>query len=218
MEDKIKLSIILPIYNVEKYLQRILDQLYEQIRVDVEVIMVNDGSPDNSEKICQEYVNKCSQFRLMTQENAGVSVARNRGMDVARGEYIAFIDPDDTISNTYIRGITDALVSEQDIYIIKYQKVYPDERIEGPYNKWNPGAVDLDNLYNMCSYHLINESWDKVYRAAFLREHNIHFIPGMKVAEDACFSIDCFLATKSLEVGGDTLLLLAASHEYRTSA
>lgn len=167
MNDKMKLSIILPIYKVEKYLRRILEQLYEQIRYGVEVIMVNDGSPDNSENICQEYVKKCNQFRLISQENAGVSVARNHGMDVARGEYIAFIDPDDMISNTYVQNIMDALVSKQDIYIIKYQKVYPNERIEGPYNKWSPGAVDLQDLYNMCSYQLINEAWGKVYKATF---------------------------------------------------
>lgn len=202
MNDKMKLSIILPIYKVEKYLWRILEQLYEQIRYGVEVIMVNDGSPDNSENTCQEYVKKCNQFRLISQENAGVSVARNHGMDVARGEYIAFIDPDDMISNTYVQNIMDALVSKQDIYIIKYQKVYPNERIEGPYNKWSPGAVDLQDLYNMCSYQLINEAWGKVYKATFLKENNIHFIPGMKIAEDACFSIDCYLSTQSLEVVG----------------
>lgn len=190
MEDKIKLSIILPIYNVEKYLQRILNQLYEQIRVDVEVIMVNDGSPDNSEKICQEYVNKCNQFRLMTQENAGVSVARNHGIDMARGEYIAFIDPDDTISETYIEKILREIKAQPDLLILKYQKVSGNLTNDGPYNIWNEGVCDLQYLKKSIGYLFLNEVWNKVFRTEIIKKNHIRFTNGMKIAEDVCFVLD----------------------------
>lgn len=190
MEDKIKLSIILPIYNVERYLRRLLEQLYKQIRLDVEVIMVNDGSPDNSEKICQEYVNKCNQFRLMTQENAGVSVARNHGMDVARGEYIAFIDPDDTISETYIEKILDEIKMHPDLLILKYQKIIDEITKDGPYNTWDEGVCNLGYLKKAIGYLFLNEVWNKVFRTEIIKKHQIRFTKGMKIAEDICFVLD----------------------------
>lgn len=92
-----KISIIVPVYNVEKYLRRCLDSIASQTFNDWECILIDDGSPDNSGSICDEYAEKDSRFRVIHQKNAGVSAARNAGLDAARGEWIGFVDSDDWI-------------------------------------------------------------------------------------------------------------------------
>ena len=93
-----KISIIVPIYNVEKYLKRCLDSIINQTYKNMEIILVNDGSKDDSLKICKEYTKKDKRIILIDQENAGLSMARNNGIDKATGDYIGFVDSDDVIS------------------------------------------------------------------------------------------------------------------------
>ena len=91
-------SIIVPIFNTEQYLSRCLDSIESQTFNDWECILINDGSTDKSENICNEYANKDSRFKVINQKNSGVSAARNAGLDVAKGEWIGFVDSDDWIS------------------------------------------------------------------------------------------------------------------------
>jgi len=98
-----KVSFIVPIYNKERFLNRCLDSILNQTDFDYEVIMVDDGSTDASPVICKKYIN--SRFKYIYQNNAGVSAARNTGIDAATGEYLAFIDADDWIASNYISVI-----------------------------------------------------------------------------------------------------------------
>ena len=91
------ISIIVPVYNSEKYLDECLRSIQKQSYSNFEVICVNDGSPDNSADICQRFVDKDKRFRLINQENGGVSSARNRALKEAKGEYVCFVDSDDVI-------------------------------------------------------------------------------------------------------------------------
>ena len=93
-----KVSIIVPIYNVEKYLERCMQSLLNQTLKDIEVIMVDDGSPDNCPRMCDEYAKIDSRIKVVHKENAGLGYARNSGLDVATGEYVAFVDSDDYVS------------------------------------------------------------------------------------------------------------------------
>lgn len=93
----IKASIILPVYNVEKYLPRCLDSLLNQTLNELEFICIDDGSTDKSLDILRRYARKDSRFIIVTQENQGSGVARNKGLQLAKGKYIAFLDPDDWI-------------------------------------------------------------------------------------------------------------------------
>ena len=95
-----KISIIVPVYKVEKYLNRCLDSIIAQTFSAWECILVDDGSPDKSGIICDEYVARDSRFVVIHQENAGVSFARNAGLDIAQGEYICFVDSDDWVEQT----------------------------------------------------------------------------------------------------------------------
>ena len=91
------ISIIVPVYNVEEYLEECIESIRQQTFTDFEVILVNDGSTDYSKEICEEYCRKDSRFRLINQENQGQSIARNRGIAESTGEFIVFIDSDDIV-------------------------------------------------------------------------------------------------------------------------
>ena len=95
-----KISVIIPVYNVEKYLRECLDSLLNQTFKDIEIICVNDGSTDGSLNILNEYASKDSRFIIINQNNQGLSAARNNGLNVAKGDYVAFLDSDDYILNS----------------------------------------------------------------------------------------------------------------------
>ena len=118
-----KISIIVPVYKVEQYLRRCLDSIVNQTFTDWECILVDDGSPDNSGRICDEYAEKDERFRVFHQENQGVSAARNRGLDNMNGKYCMFVDSDDTITENALTIINDAINKHTtDLYI--FQTVY----------------------------------------------------------------------------------------------
>jgi poly(ribitol-phosphate) beta-N-acetylglucosaminyltransferase len=113
-----KLSIIIPVYKVEQYIEKcLLSLVHQDIAVsDYEIIVINDGSPDNSKEIAFDYEKKYSNISVIDQENQGVSVARNRGLDVAKGDYILFVDPDDTVFENSLNAILNrAIINNLDI-------------------------------------------------------------------------------------------------------
>ena len=99
-----KISVIIPVYNVEKYLAECLTSVVNQTFKDIEIICVNDGSTDNSPKILKEFAQKDSRIKIINQENQGLSAARNTGLDVATGEYVSFIDSDFTCSRYQVNS------------------------------------------------------------------------------------------------------------------
>lgn len=137
------ISVIVPIYNVEKYLRQCLDSLAAQTYKNIEVIMVDDGSPDNCGAICDEYSKRYSNFIAVHKENAGLGMARNTGMEHMNGEYVMFIDSDDYISDDLIEVLYQAIkknnvdIAKGGFYLVKddgsiYNKrIYKDEVFEG---------------------------------------------------------------------------------------
>ena len=99
------ISVIVPVYNVEKYLEECLDSIQDQTYSDIEVILVNDGSTDSSKEICKKYCKQDSRFLLINQENQGLSAARNKGVEISTGEYIVFVDSDDIIKTNYLEKL-----------------------------------------------------------------------------------------------------------------
>ena len=124
MLNKIELSIIVPVYNVEEYITECIDSILAQTYKDWELILVDDGSTDNSGKICEEYALKDSRIKVIHKENGGLSSARNSGLDIAKGEYITFIDGDDFISPDTIEENINILESQKGIDIIQYPVYY----------------------------------------------------------------------------------------------
>ncbi len=120
---KPKISIIVPIYNVEKYLRRCLDSLLIQYFKDIEIIAINDGSTDLSLQILNEYAIKDDRLKIIDQSNGGVSSARNAGIDAASGEYIGFVDPDDWVDKemyeNHVSNCTDGESRYRDVFLYK---------------------------------------------------------------------------------------------------
>ena len=104
-DSSIKFSIIVPVYNVEKFLRESLDSIISQTLKDFEVICVNDGSTDNSLDILEEYAKNDSRFKIISQENQGQGIARNKAIDIAQGKYLLFVDPDDWIETNALEQI-----------------------------------------------------------------------------------------------------------------
>ena len=122
------ISIVVPIYNVEKYLRQCLDSIMNQSYEQFECLLVNDGSPDNSADICREYVDKDSRFKYFEKENGGVSSARNLGIERSGGAYITFIDPDDWVESDYLEVLYRALIDEKaDISVSTYKQFNMDD-------------------------------------------------------------------------------------------
>ena len=122
-ENEKLISIIIPIYNVEKYLRMCLDSIEHQSYSNIEVLLINDGSPDSSGEICQEYVARDSRFRYFEKENGGLSDARNYGIERSSGKYITFVDSDDWVEATYIEDLYNAaLDNDSEIVVSNYNR------------------------------------------------------------------------------------------------
>lgn len=121
------ISVIVPIYNVEKYLRTCLNSLLEQTYENFEVLMINDGSTDGSAAICQEYAERDSRFVYFEKENGGLASARNFGLDYSKGMYISFIDSDDWVVETYLLDLYNAIVKSKSDISISHHIGYKDD-------------------------------------------------------------------------------------------
>ena len=101
------ISVIIPVYNVEKYLPGCIDSIIEQTYRNLEIILINDGSPDNSGEICKKYAEKYPFFKYYEKENEGLSRTRNFGIQHAEGKYFVFLDPDDELTNSSLKNLAD---------------------------------------------------------------------------------------------------------------
>lgn len=170
-------SIIVPVYNVEVYLHQCLDSLYQQVRPDDEVILVNDGSTDDSPAICREYQQKYPNTIVVDQENAGLSAARNAGIKIAKGNYIYFMDSDDWLAPNAIRLLYDMAINKQcevvqGGFFYAYEKAcYLDDR----YIKMERDSFVLSKEEAMKELirnkYIKNFAWGKLYRADIVKRH-----------------------------------------------
>lgn len=186
-------SVVIPVYNAEKYLHKCLTSLLQQKYKDLEIIAVNDGSTDNSWNILQEYKNEYPNiFKIFTQENSGQSAARNFALQHAHGTYIAFLDSDDYLLDDYLEKLVDAA-----------EKNHSDMVCSGEIRITEEGKVVSEIRYKTdkkgnCSLRRLNFS-GKIYRKDFLDKHNIRFAEG-KVYEDNPFNIMAFALAQNLKI------------------
>jgi len=195
MSNDIKVSVIIPIYNAYDYLRPALDSVLDQSLTDIEVICIDDGSTDHSLEIIKEYQKRDHRIRIVTENNAGVSTARNKGLVRARGEYIIFLDADDfyhpdLLLKTYNRAEADNLditLVRFDLFNNKTLKFSPsiDEEHGDIYKD---GAVASKNEYpNYILSSVSGYVWNKLFRASFLKEKELMFAPELYVFEDTYF-------------------------------
>lgn len=189
-----QVSIIMPVYNVEKYIAKCIESVLNQTYTNFELIVVIDGSLDNSEAIARKFEKLDSRIKVHTKPNGGISDARNYGLNLAIGEYIFFLDSDDWIEHDLLKENIEIMVDKQLDFIvfgfyqdsvdeneilIKQVKHLPEDNI------WlNGEAIHLSPyMLNILGY-----AWNKIYRKQYLNQNNISFINGISLFEDILFN------------------------------
>ncbi|MCM1338112.1 MAG: glycosyltransferase, partial [Muribaculaceae bacterium] len=204
-----KVSIIVPVYNVEAYLRQALDSILCQTFTDIEVICVNDGSTDSSLKILQKYAQKDKRFVIINQNNSGVSVARNKGLDSATSDYVMFLDSDDYLLPEAVETAYQKISAENgDIGIFGFYDLLEDELKVSFTTKKIQSVISTKDYSKI--YRLQHQMWNKIYRRAFLNSQNIRLIKGLKVAEDTMFCMQCYFNNPKY------VLIDKLLHVYRT--
>lgn len=184
MDNTPKISIIVPVYNVEEYITECIDSILSQTYKDWELILVNDGSTDNSGKICDEYALKDNRINVIHKENGGLSSARNAGIDVAKGEYITFIDSDDVLLNNDIYDkIIKIFNEDKSIDVVQYDVIHKWQSSE-EHKRLYPFKIYYNKL-NILEGYLTEKihvaCWDKIFKAEIFKE--IRFPLG-QISED----------------------------------
>ena len=206
-----KLSVIVPVYNTEKYLRDCIDSILAQTFTDFELILVDDGSTDNSGPICDEYCQLDGRIRVIHQKNGGVTVARKRGVEVSSGEYVTFVDSDDWIDRTAfeeVLGFQDA-----DILIYDMVREFPDESVL-VVNDVPAGSYSGDRLKQLHSVMLFDYAHHrpvihpslctKLIRREIIEQVIKNVADNIAYGEDALCSYACMLDAKCIVVTGKT--------------
>lgn len=205
MQEEVKISIIIPVYNVEKYLHECLDSIINQTFTDIEIICVDDGSTDKSSEILEEYEQKDKRFTVISQPNKGVSAARNRGMQQAKGKYIMFVDSDDWLAhNACEQAYKAATGNDCDMLLFSHNK-FTDQtctsdgrlqdlyiELEGKSTTFEKSAENI--VISPC------EPWAKLYKVEFLKKYNLKFPINIQAGEDRVFYINACLHANSISV------------------
>lgn len=190
-------SIIVPVYNVEKYIHRCIDSILNQTFQDFELILIDDGSPDNSGEICDEYAKKDTRIKVIHQKNAGVSSARNKGIEIAKGEYLVFVDSDDEVLPDYIESMNR---SESDLVISGVKNIASNGEIHHvlKYNTCER-QLCLDVIAEMIENKAINFIYAKRYRTDLIKKKNLTFDLNIDLGEDTLFCVKYLCLCKEIE-------------------
>ena len=186
---KCKLSIIVPVYNAQDHIRKCVDSILKQVNNEYEVLLINDGSKDNSEIILREYEKLYPDIvRVISKKNEGVAKTRNLGIKEARGDYICFVDNDDFIEDTYFSTFYDAIKTGYDIVIGGYRRVALEKiqfQVIPKKSEWYK--------------YIMMAPWAKIYRKEFLLENNIEFL-NYGLGEDVYFSLVAYSCTDKIKV------------------
>ncbi len=190
-----EISIIVPVYNVEKYIRRCIDSLIAQTFKDIEILLIDDGSKDASGAICDEYTLKDGRIRVIHKTNGGVSSARNVGLDNAVGTYIMFCDPDDYVELTWCEKMYDVMAkAEEDVFFCAcgFKRVDADSGkiigVVNPVYSSQTTCVPLrDALLFIYEHGLFRSVWRSIFPTEKIRNVNLHFDENLSRNEDTLF-------------------------------
>ena len=169
-----KVSIGVPIYRVEKFLSKLIDSLINQTYKNLEIILVDDGSPDGSGKICDEYANKESRIKVIHKENGGVSSARNKVLEIATGKWLVFVDGDDWLESDcieYMLRLVHETDSEMGMSLNNFTTRDRNQIDNDLIESWSPEKAACTMLYP----YLAIGCWNKIFNLEFLRKNSITF-------------------------------------------
>lgn len=172
------ISIIVPIYKVEAYLSRCIESLINQDYKEIEIILVEDGSPDNCAQICDRYADKDTRIKVIHKENGGLSSARNAGLDIAVGEYIMFVDSDDYVAPNFCSyALSKAQSTDSDIVVFGHKELYPSYSIVVNIEPTQEiKLAKLNALLVLINGRINSYAWNKIYRSSLFE--NIRYPEG----------------------------------------
>lgn len=197
-EFNLKYSVIIPVYNVEKYIDRCLKSVISQRYNDLEIIVIDNGSTDRSGSICDSYANEYANISVYHIENHGVGPARNFGLSKARGEFIYFVDSDDYLVGNLFAEFEDKLAPDLDLLVFSYYNSFEQELTERNRTKKSlpySGSYDKNDFTTIFTELFLSDMlytvWNKFYRREFLIENNISF-EKYELGEDVRFNLNVY--------------------------
>lgn len=196
-----KVSVIVPIYNVEKYLVDCIESIINQTYKNLEIILVDDESTDSSGKICDEYAQKDERIKVIHKLNGGLSSSRNAGLFMMTGEYVMFIDSDDMFMPDSVEVMVNEIENKNADYVIgNYINCFENGKLYSSpifnIDKYKPFKLSIKDYKN--SFYVMNSSvCNKIFRVSFLKNLNMKFVEGIP-AEDAVFTTHCFIKSNNV--------------------
>jgi glycosyltransferase involved in cell wall biosynthesis len=209
-------SIIIPVYNVESYLRQCLDAAVSQTYENIEIFLVDDGSKDNSGKLCDEYVEKYNFVKVVHKKNEGVSIARNIGIKECSGDYCLIIDSDDFIKERMVELLIKKALSKEadlvicgitsvDIHYLKKTMKYHEHNFLAEYSEDLSDKIFAESLSENPTDVYFGSSCNKLIKRSLLVENNIYFEPHEVFAEDACFAYKVYLTADKIAIEKEVL-------------
>ncbi|MCD8236258.1 MAG: glycosyltransferase [Prevotellaceae bacterium] len=204
--NKPYISVIIPVYNAESCLNRCIDSILVQTFADFELLLIDDGSKDNSGRICDEYAEKDSRVRVFHKENGGVSSARNMGLDNARGEWITFVDADDRL----VDGFSFTAMSDvkEDFVVFAYREIVEGGELDGKNileGVWSSETEMNEFLSRNIELSIIKVPWAKFYKRSLIG--SLRFDIRIRICEDTLFVLNYLSRAKSCRVCKDKMYL-----------
>lgn len=200
-------TVIIPVYNVEQYLEKCLESIINQTYKKLQIILVNDGSTDHSYQICLEYQKKDERIEVINKENGGLSSARNAGLNHAKGEYCYFVDSDDYVKETLIEdAVKEMEAAQADLVVFGYQKIFENDNEPEEFVPDNTVDILEDITDRMdyftdvyCTYEIGYEVWNKLYRTEIICQNQLRFEKNKEIfAEDICFNAYYLMHVKNV--------------------
>jgi len=192
-------SIIVPVYNSEKFIAKCIESILAQTYDNFELLLINDGSTDNSLKICNEYSRLDKRIKVTTIENSGPSIARNVGLDIAKGELIQFVDSDDYLDNKMVELMVNAIGDKHELAICGYKSVFNNREVTvSPVPGFFGFYEFISNFGEFYKNLQFQYLWNKIYLARIIKKYELRFDETTKRGEDILFNLDYLNHCKSI--------------------
>lgn len=210
MQNKILISIVVPVFNAVEFLDEMIESVLKQNNKQWELILVDDGSTDGSAEICDYYVKRCSQIKCVHLDNSGVSSARNNGISLAKGDYVLFVDSDDTIEFDMIDDLIHKLEKGIDLIVFGYS-TFPEKDFVRPSRevKYQGNDCVMEGAAFLYKNGLLNSPCNKLYNLATIKSKEIKFVNDVSLGEDLLFNLDY------LKYCGCLLVVTESYYNYR---
>lgn len=212
MNESVKVSVIVPIYNVEKYIGKCILSIIEQTYKNIEIILVDDGSLDDSGNIADEYATRDNRIKVIHKANAGVSAARNSGLDAATGDFVCFSDGDDYVMPYYVEHLLKlCLTDNADVaYTVDMYTTFHNEHVANSHVKV---ITPEDATENILCYKVPIGVYSKLFNREFLVKNNIRFLEDVYIGEGFNFNTACFQRANKVVMSNERIYFYRRDNE-----